>query len=140
MDAEVWGFEFEEAMHFFPIDVSDLEPNRGLQTRYCCGMMVNFDHSSLIPVKLLDLFRNIGIAGSCWDRLLLLLGKFCCHCDCWEVRFVVLENFEEGAIFCAEGGLTVISEREVMVVTSKTDDGDREWDVLLLHESSINNE
>ena len=27
-----------------------------------------------------------------------------------------------------------------MVVTSITDDGDREWDVLLLHGSSINNE
>ena len=79
MDAEVWGFEFEEAMHFFPINVSDLEPNRGLQTRYCCGMMVNFDHSSLIPVKHFDLFGNIGIAGSCWVHLLLLLGKFCCH-------------------------------------------------------------
>ena len=34
----------------------------------------------------------------------------------------------------------MISERDVMVVTSVTDDGDREWDVLLLHASSINNE
>ena len=79
MDVEVWGFKFEEAMHFFPIDVSDLEPNRGLQTRYCCWMIVDFDHRFLIPVKLLDLIRNIGIAGSSGDRLLLLLGKFCCQ-------------------------------------------------------------
>ena len=49
MDVEVWGFEFEEVMHFFPIDVSDLEPNRQLQTRYCCGMMVDFDHKLSHP-------------------------------------------------------------------------------------------
>ena len=34
----------------------------------------------------------------------------------------------------------MISERDVTVVTSITDDGDKEWDVLILHESSINNE
>ena len=137
MDAEVWGLEFEDTMHFFPIDVSDLEPNRGLQTRYCGGMMVNFVSSQLnflISSETLELQEAVGII-CCF-----FLASFVVICDCWEVRFIVLENFEEGAIFCAKGGLTVISEREVMAVTSITDDGDREWDVLLLHESSINNE
>ena len=77
MDAEVWGFEFEEAMHFFPIDVSDLGPNRGLQTRYCCGMMVDFDHSFLIPVNFLisletfELWEAVGSSvASSWQVLL----------------------------------------------------------------------
>ena len=103
MDAEVWGFEFEEVMSFFPINVSDLEPNRGLQTRYCSGMMVDFDHSFLIPVKLFISSETLELREAVGIICCFFLARFVVIRDCWVVFFVVLEHFEEGAIFCAEG-------------------------------------